>query len=99
MPGEGLFFIVKDDMEVVFFIKKEEDLMAVWTDSKPFVDSFSLLFDLMWGKSEHLEASDDLTPTNLEFDYEHRLKELDQEKVIIETLQAYVTKFKKRSSK
>jgi len=99
IPGEGLFFVVKDNMEVVFFIKKEEDLMAVWTDSKPFVDSFSLLFNLMWNKSDHLDASDDLADSDLEFNYEHRLKELEQEKVIIETLQAYVAKFKKRSSK
>jgi len=99
LPGEGMFFILKDHVEVVFLIKTGDELMAVWTDSKPFVESFSLLFNLVWNKSSHIEASDDLDSSQLEFNYEHRVKELDQEKIIIETLQNYADKFKKSSSK
>ena len=99
LPGEGMFFVLKDRLEVVFMIKNSDVLMAVWTDSKPFVDSFSLLFNLIWNKSSHIEASDDLDSSQLEFNYEHRVKELDQEKLIIETLQNYAAKFKKSSSK
>ena len=99
LPGEGMFFILKDHVEVVFLIKTSDDLMAVWTDSKPFVESFSLLFNLIWNKSSHIEASDDLDSSQLEFNYEHRVKELDQEKLIIETLQNYAAKFQKGSRK
>jgi len=58
-----------------------------------------LLFNLIWNKSSHIEASDDLDSSQLEFNYEHRVKELDQEKLIIETLQNYAAKFQKGSRK
>ena len=95
MPGENLFFIVKDDSEVVFFIRNMSELMAVWTNSKSFVESFKLLFSLIWNKSNYLRATDDLLIGKTDFDFKHKMKELEQEKLILDVLQRYTSKFKK----
>lgn len=81
-------FIIKDDNEVIFFINSgSPELMAVWTDSKSFVSTLKSLFKLIWRKSSYVLEKDNKLTENMTGDYEHRLREIEQEKVILDYLQ------------
>ena len=63
-------------------------MLAVWTDSKAFVTTLRSLFSLMWKKSH--TTSDETDAESLlgsEITYEHRLREIEQEKMILKHLQ------------
>ena len=49
-------FIVKDNEEILFFMKNpdsgKENITAMWTNSKAMIYSKKLLFDLLWSKSK-----------------------------------------------
>ena len=81
-------FIIKDDSEVVFFINSgNSELMAIWTDSKSFVSTLKSLFKLIWRKSPYVLEKENKFTKNMNEDYEHRLREIEQEKVILDYLQ------------
>jgi sugar-specific transcriptional regulator TrmB len=81
-------FIIKDDTEVVFFINSgSSELMAIWTDSKSFVSTLKSLFKLIWRKSPYVLEKENKFNQNMNEDYEHRLREIEQEKVILDYLQ------------
>ena len=81
-------FIIKDDSEVVFFINSgSSELMAIWTDSKSFVSTLKSLFKLIWRKSPYVLEKENKFTKNMNDDYEHRLREIEQEKVILDYLQ------------
>jgi sugar-specific transcriptional regulator TrmB len=81
-------FIIKDDTEVVFFINSgSSELMAIWTDSKSFVSTLKSLFKLIWRKSPYVLEKENKFTKNMNEDYEHRLREIEQEKVILDYLQ------------
>jgi sugar-specific transcriptional regulator TrmB len=81
-------FIIKDDTEVVFFINSgSPELMAIWTDSKSFVSTLKSLFKLIWRKSPYVLEKENKFTDNMNEDYEHRLREIEQEKVILDYLQ------------
>ena len=81
-------FIIKDDSEVVFFINSgSPELMAIWTDSKSFVATLKSLFKLIWRKSPYVLEKDNKLTENMVGDYQHRLREIEQEKVILDYLQ------------
>ena len=81
-------FIIKDDTEVVFFINSgSSELMAIWTDSKSFVSTLKSLFKLIWRKSPYVLEKENKFTDNMNEDYEHRLREIEQEKVILDYLQ------------
>ena len=86
---EDFCFIIKDDSEVIFFISnnKVKDMLAVWTDSKAFVTTLRSLFSLMWKKSHHVDETDAESLLGSEITYEHRLREIEQEKMILNYLQ------------
>ena len=86
---EDFCFIIKDDSEVIFFISnnKVKDMLAVWTDSKAFVTTLRSLFSLMWKKSHHIDETDVESLLGSEITYEHRLREIEQEKIILSYLQ------------
>ena len=86
---EDFCFIIKDDNEVIFFISnnKTKDMLAVWTDSKTFVTTLRSLFSLMWRKSHHIDETDAESLLGSEITYEHRLREIEQEKIILSYLQ------------
>lgn len=86
---EDFCFIIKDDSEVIFFISnnKVKDMLAVWTDSKAFVTTLRSLFSLMWKKSHHINETDAESLLGSEITYEHRLREIEQEKMILSYLQ------------
>lgn len=54
-----LFFVVRDRKEIIFFTKNyshsQEELTAMWTDSKALVYSMNLLFDFIWDTSQRKE--------------------------------------------
>jgi sugar-specific transcriptional regulator TrmB len=85
---EDFCFIIKDDSEVIFFISnnKVKDMLAVWTDSKAFVTTLKSLFSLMWKKSHHIDETDAESLLGSEITYEHRLREIEQEKMILSYL-------------
>jgi len=52
----NICFVIKDNEEVVFFMKNpesgKEDVTAMWTNSEAMIYSKQLLFDLLWTKSK-----------------------------------------------
>jgi sugar-specific transcriptional regulator TrmB len=86
---EDFCFIIKDNREVIFFItnKDVKDMLAVWTDSKAFVTTLRSLFSLMWKKSHHFNETNAESLLGSEITYEHRLREIEQEKIILRYLQ------------
>lgn len=88
---EDFCFIIKDDSEVIFFISdnKIKEMLAVWTDSKAFVITLRSLFSLMWKKSHHINETDTESSIGLEITYKHRLREIEQEKRILNYLQEH----------
>jgi len=52
---ENLCFLIKDDDEVLFFIKNEgnnKEMRAIWTNSETIIYSKALLFDSIWSKTD-----------------------------------------------
>jgi sugar-specific transcriptional regulator TrmB len=52
---ENLCFLIKDDDEVLFFIKNEgnnKEMRAIWTNSETIIYSKALLFDNIWSKTD-----------------------------------------------
>lgn len=86
---EDFCFIIKDDNEVIFFVSNSEvkDMMALWTDSKTFVTTLRSLFSLIWKKAHHVDETDAELLLGSEITYEHRLREIEQEKIILNYLQ------------
>ena len=54
--NEKLFFMIKDDSEMVFFTKNNSspsnEVMAMWTDSSTMIYSMKMLFDFIWTSSK-----------------------------------------------
>ena len=54
----NICFVVKDNDEVLFFMKnsesRKEDITAMWTNSEAMIYTKKLLFDLLWSKSKPL---------------------------------------------
>ncbi len=86
---EEFCFIIKDDSEVIFFISNNrvKEMLAVWTDSKAFVTTLRSLFSLLWKKSHHFNETDAESLLGSEITFEHRLREIEQEKIILSYLQ------------
>jgi sugar-specific transcriptional regulator TrmB len=56
---ENLCFLIKDDDEVLFFIKNEgnnKEMRAIWTDSETIIYSKALLFSNLWSKTKSSEG-------------------------------------------
>jgi len=96
IKGSDLFFIIIDNQETIFFMKTSQDdndIMALWTESKTLINSLKLSFNLVWLKSNYLNASDDLKTETVD-SLDHLIKELEQEKLIVESLKKHVSKTK-----
>ncbi len=85
---EEFCFIIKDDREVIFFISNNnvKEMLAVWTDSKTFVRTLRSLFSLLWKKSHHLDETNEESLLGSEITFEHRIREIEQEKIILNYL-------------
>ncbi len=55
---ENLWYLIKDD-EVFFFLQNNEnnEMLAVWTDSKTMLNSMKLLFNMIWKTSNLVVSS------------------------------------------
>lgn len=86
---EDFCFIIKDNSEVIFFVSNPnvKDMMAMWTDSKTFVLTLRSLFSLLWKTAHGIEESDVEALLGSDITYEHRLREIEQEKNILNYLQ------------
>jgi len=86
---EDFCFIIKDDSEVIFFIsnKQVKEMLAVWTDSKTFVTTLRSLFSLIWRKSHFINETGEESILGSQITFEHRLREIEQEKIILSYLQ------------
>lgn len=53
---EHLCFIIKDDVEMLFFLRNanqsSQNVIAMWTDSTSMIHSMKLLFDSVWSRSK-----------------------------------------------
>jgi hypothetical protein len=87
---ENFCFIIKDDNEVIFFISNAEfkEKLAIWTDSKAFVITLRSLFNLLWAKSQYVDESNAEKMLKGDVTFEHRLREIEQEKIILNYLQS-----------
>jgi len=84
-----LFFILRDGKEAILFMNStHEEISALWTEATSVLKSLNLLFNLVWKKSNYIKQ-DDLNdePEDL---LEHRMKELEQEKNVVEFLKKHV---------
>ncbi len=56
--NDNVCFVVKDNEEVLFFLKNsesgKENITAMWTNSEAMIYSKTLLFDLLWSKSKSI---------------------------------------------
>jgi HTH-type transcriptional regulator, sugar sensing transcriptional regulator len=55
----NLCFLIKDDDEVLFFIKNEgnnKEMRAIWTNSETIIYSKALLFNNIWSKTDSSEV-------------------------------------------
>ena len=56
--NDNVCFVVKDNEEVLFFLKNsesgKENVTAMWTNSEAMIYSKKLLFDLLWSKSKSI---------------------------------------------
>ena len=86
---EEFCFIIKDNSEVIFFISnnKVKDMLAMWTDSSAFVTTLKSLFTLIWKKSHHIDETSVEAMLGSRITFEHRLKEIEQEKIILKYMQ------------
>lgn len=86
---EEFCFVITDGSEVIFFINnpKLNDMMAIWTNSKKFITTLKSLFSLIWKKSRYINESDVELLSRPEITYKHRLREIEQEKAILNYLQ------------
>ncbi|NIP61364.1 MAG: TrmB family transcriptional regulator [Nitrosopumilaceae archaeon] len=80
--NDNFSFIIKDDSQVLFFINPNSSPIAIWTDSKSFVTTLKALFKLIWKRSKYVLENDDAT--EIKNQYEHRLREIEQEKLILD---------------
>jgi len=92
---EDFCFIIKDDIEVIFFVSNPQlkDMMAIWTDSKSFVTTLRSLFSLIWKTAHGVDESGMTALLGSEITYEHRLREIEQEKIILSYLQKHFNLF------
>jgi HTH-type transcriptional regulator, sugar sensing transcriptional regulator len=57
---EDLCFIIKDDDEVILFIKKSnetsQNMLAMWTNSYSMTYTLKLLFSYIWSNSRYFKS-------------------------------------------
>jgi len=100
--GEKFCFIIKDENEGILFMKNDveqkedndENISAVWTDSKILITSLKTLFDLIWFKSNPLLPFKNGYGRELE--YYHDLREAEQQKTILDFVHKHILKPKNR---
>ena len=91
LKGERIaVYVQNNSISTVYFSEVRfagSELMAIWTDSKSFVSTLKSLFKLIWRKSAFVLEKENKFTKNMNEDYEHRLREIEQEKVILDYLQ------------
>lgn len=89
------FYVIKDKSEMVIFLnsnfEETEEMIAIWTNSKDLVTSFKTLFELTWLKINSTDIPNDLSVNKLREIYQHGLKEVEQEKTILQVLNNRIT--------
>ena len=85
----NLCFAIKDDDEIVFFMKNEnsKEKIAIWSDSTPIVTPLDLLFNIIWHNYKSTkEAGKYTTLEKTQQEYKFKIKELEQENLALTTL-------------
>ena len=85
----NLCFAIKDEDEIVFFIKNEnpKEKIAIWSDSTPIVTPLDLLFNIVWHNYKSTkEAGKYTTLEKTQQEYKFKIKELEQENLALTTL-------------
>ena len=85
----NLCFAIKDDDEIVFFMKNEnsKEKIAIWSDSTPIVTPLDLLFNIVWHNYKSTkEAGKYTTLEKTQQEYKFKIKELEQENLALTTL-------------
>ena len=94
---QNLCFIIKDDAQLIFFVRnnpqKSQDLQAVLTDSRSLITSMKQLFNLNWS---YMKISTNYEKASLirksQSDYDFKLKELEQKRLLMKGIKKYVIK-------
>ena len=85
----NLCFAIKDEDEIVFFMKNEnpKEKIAIWSDSTPIVTPLDLLFNIVWHNYKSTkEAGKYTTLEKTQREYKFKIKELEQENLALTTL-------------
>ncbi len=85
----NLCFAIKDEDEIVFFMKNEnsKEKIAIWSDSTPIVTALDLLFNIVWHNYKSTkEAGKYTTLEKTQQEYKFKIKELEQENLALTTL-------------
>ena len=92
---ETFGFIVKDNDEAIFFIKNEEneaqDQLALSTDSIGMINNLKMSFDLIWSNQNNISDKGN-TAKKSNQDYEFKLKEMQQQNLILQEINDYLQK-------
>lgn len=93
----NLCFSIKDDDEIVFFMKNGSSTrkISIWSDSPQIVTPFDLLFNIMWHNYKSTkEAGKYTTLEKTQQEYKFKIKELEQENLALTTLNRLLSKNK-----
>jgi len=85
----NLCFAIKDENEIVFFMKNEnpKEKIAIWSDSTSIVTPLDLLFNIVWHNYKSTkEAGKYTTLEKTQQEYKFKIKELEQENLALTTL-------------
>ena len=94
---QDLCFIIKDDAQLIFFVRnnpqKSQDLQAILTDSRSLITSMRQLFNLNWS---YMKIGTNYEKASLirksQSDYDFKLKELEQKRLLMKGIKKYVIK-------
>jgi len=94
-------FIIKDNNEVILFIDNTTNakMIAIWTNSDSLVTAIKLLFALIWKKSGYINETELESILGNSTTFEHRTREMEQEKKILVYLQKNFNILKKKKIK
>lgn len=95
--GRNLCFAIKDEDEIVFFMKNEkhskDEQIAIWSDSIPIVSSLNMLFNIIWyNYQDAKEAGKYIKLEKMQQEYRFQLKEIKQVNMALITLNKILSK-------
>lgn len=95
--GRNFCFAIKDEDEIVFFMKNEkhskDEQVAIWSDSDRIISSLDMLFNIVWHNYKTAKEAGKYTKLEkMHQEYKFQLKELEQINMALTTLNKILSK-------